>query len=326
MEFRINKSAELPIYQQLKEQIRYFLLSGALQPGTRVPPPKDLGAYLQINKNTVIAAYKELEQEGFLVTRQGQGTYVSESLPSLPEPDSSRALLQVAAEAIAKAKALGFQPADLYTVILNQTLLEPADRPVPFDHKRGPVQALFVECNLPDLNSFTDTLQQELGIRVNGCLLDELPNQLETAAVRDADLVITVFSHLEDVKAILEPLGMEIIGVMAAPQFQVLLEISALPPRSRVVLICVNEAGAAKMRSTLEAAGIRHLQLKPCSMDNRARLAELLPEADQIICSRAALTELEALHPPREKVMKFFADIDRAGLEMLKKRLDGIRG
>lgn len=318
MEFRINKHSELPIYQQLKEQIRYFLLNGSLEPGTKIPPPKDLGAYLQINKNTVIAAYKELEQEGYLVTRQGQGTYVADNLPALPGPDRRRQLLALAGEALTKTKALGFSPEDFYTVILNQTILESENPAGSSPKKSGGLQALFVECNLPDLRSYQETLRHELGIKIDGCLLDELPERLDTPAVTQADFVITVFSHLEDVQAIIEPLGKDVIAVMAAPQFQVLMQISQLPPRTRVGLVCVNEAGAFKMKSTMEAAGIRHLHLEPCSLENLPHLKSALARVDQIICSRAALDDLTPLLPHPEKVMKFFAEIDRAGLDMLK--------
>lgn len=245
----MDKDSEFPIYQQLKEQIRYFLLSGTLQPGTRVPTPKDLGEYLRINKNTVIAAYKELEKEGLLVTKHGQGTYISDRLPVSADSEHRNALISLVNETIEKTKQLGFGAEDLFTLVFNQAVLGQESA------ERVQIHALIVECNIPDLEYFQETLEKELGMQLDGCLLSELQDRINEDIVTRADFVITTVIHIEEVKAILEPLGKEVTAIYAAPHLQTFMRIAQLPQGTRVGVFCGTERGACNMKDALEKAG-----------------------------------------------------------------------
>ncbi|TLM97867.1 GntR family transcriptional regulator, partial [bacterium] len=280
MEFQVNKSSEFPIYQQLKEQIKYFLLSGVLQPGTRVPPPKDLASYLQINRNTVIAAYKELEKEGLLMTRHGQGTYISEKLPPLPDEERKQALINLVRDTLERTVELGFSTEDLFTVVFNQAVLGIGSP------RRKELRTLLVECNRPDLEYFQQEMQKELGIRVDGCLLAELPDKVQDEAVTAADFVVTTFFHLEDVKAILEPLGKEVMAIMAAPHLHTFMRIAQLPPGTRVGIVCGSKDGSLNMKKALESAGIENVKLANAGLDDRETLQEMLNRVDVVVASR----------------------------------------
>lgn len=316
MDFRVNKSSEFPIYQQLKEQIKYFLLSGLLQPGTRVPPPKDLSLYLQINRNTVIAAYKELEKEGMLVTRHGQGTYVSDELPPLPDEERKQALIGLVQEALGRAVNMGFTPDDFFTVVFNQAVLG-IDSP-----ESTGLRTLLVECNMPDMQCFRQELSKELGIQIDCCLLCDLPEKVNDEAVVNADFVVTTFFHVEDVKAILEPLGKEVIAVMAAPHLQTFIRIGQLPADTRIGLVCANESSAYNMRLALEAAGIKHITIENAGLDNREFLEAMLKRVDWVVVSRVAITDVKVMAPPTVQIMEYFSVLDQAGLQMLKQILD----
>ncbi|NUM56920.1 MAG: GntR family transcriptional regulator [Candidatus Hydrogenedentes bacterium] len=69
----------IPIYLQIVSQVKYLVASGRLRPSDEVPPIRALAEKLLINPNTVARAYRELEQAGILIKRQGAGTYVSET-------------------------------------------------------------------------------------------------------------------------------------------------------------------------------------------------------------------------------------------------------
>lgn len=75
-----------PLYRQLYDQLRGLILSGRLPPGTRLPATRALAIELGLARNTISAAYEQLLAEGYLVGRQGSGTYVSSELPD-PTPD-----------------------------------------------------------------------------------------------------------------------------------------------------------------------------------------------------------------------------------------------
>jgi GntR family transcriptional regulator len=68
----ISNRAGVPIYEQIKEQI----LTGTVQEGELLPSIRQLAHDLKISVITTTRAYNDLEQEGFIVTVQGKGSYV----------------------------------------------------------------------------------------------------------------------------------------------------------------------------------------------------------------------------------------------------------
>jgi GntR family transcriptional regulator/MocR family aminotransferase len=83
--FKIDHSLGLSNEKQLENQIREAILTGRLQAGDRLPPTRTLAADMQIARNTVIQAYEQLLAEGYLVAREGSGTYVA-NIGKLPKP------------------------------------------------------------------------------------------------------------------------------------------------------------------------------------------------------------------------------------------------
>jgi GntR family transcriptional regulator len=67
-----------PMYRQIESQLRDFILSGQLPPGTRLPSMRALAGDLSCSVITTRRAYEDLEGEGFIHTRQGMGTSVAE--------------------------------------------------------------------------------------------------------------------------------------------------------------------------------------------------------------------------------------------------------
>ncbi|MDF2701593.1 MAG: putative transcriptional regulator [Rubrobacteraceae bacterium] len=67
-----------PMYRQIESQLRDFILSGQLEPGTRLPSMRALAKDLLCSVITTRRAYEDLEGEGFIRTRQGMGTVVAE--------------------------------------------------------------------------------------------------------------------------------------------------------------------------------------------------------------------------------------------------------
>lgn len=81
MELHIKKGSGVPVYQQIRNQIRDQILTGVLQEGFVLPPERKLAEQLDINRTTVLRAYQELKSEGIVSARVGRGTQVvSQSL------------------------------------------------------------------------------------------------------------------------------------------------------------------------------------------------------------------------------------------------------
>ena len=77
MIIQINRSDPRPIYVQIVDEIRRGRVLGILAPEDALPSVRHLAAELRVNPNTVQQAYRELEREGLVYVRRGQGTFVS---------------------------------------------------------------------------------------------------------------------------------------------------------------------------------------------------------------------------------------------------------
>ena len=73
--------SSVPAYKALYEQLRTSILSGQLAAATRLPPSRTLAAETGLSRNTVLAAFEQLQAEGYIEGRQGSGTYVAQVLP-----------------------------------------------------------------------------------------------------------------------------------------------------------------------------------------------------------------------------------------------------
>ncbi len=71
-------NASKPIYLQLADRINRQIVSKELKAGERLPSVRDMGIKYSVNPNTIQRTYSELEREGILETRRGQGTFVTE--------------------------------------------------------------------------------------------------------------------------------------------------------------------------------------------------------------------------------------------------------
>lgn len=76
MNFIISNSSETPIYEQIKKEIKKSIHSNELQENDMLPSIRNLAKDLRISILTVKKAYDELEQEGYIKTVQGKGSFV----------------------------------------------------------------------------------------------------------------------------------------------------------------------------------------------------------------------------------------------------------
>ena len=73
----INYRDPRPIYEQVRDGLRSLIISGVLADGEKLPSVRELAAQLAINPNTIQRAYRELEQEGYLCSVPGKGSFAA---------------------------------------------------------------------------------------------------------------------------------------------------------------------------------------------------------------------------------------------------------
>ena len=108
---QINYNDSRPIYEKVKDSLRQLILSGALAEESKLPSVRELAVSLTINPNTIQRAYRELEQEGYIVSVPGKGSFVARGggAKAARRKELTEKLLAAAAE----LEALGLSRAEI---------------------------------------------------------------------------------------------------------------------------------------------------------------------------------------------------------------------
>ena len=129
--FKLDPQSGVPVYRQIIDQVQAGLAAGLLARGDQLPTVRQVAVDLEINPNTVLRAYRELEIRGVLDTQQGTGTFVSDRSAPEDEVERARKLEQLVSDVVARAGAGGFALRDVTEALqqrLDQAQAEPRKR------------------------------------------------------------------------------------------------------------------------------------------------------------------------------------------------------
>ncbi|MFF7730619.1 GntR family transcriptional regulator [Streptomyces sp. NPDC008001] len=139
--FRIDRRSGVATYLQLVQQVRQALRLGVLEVGDRLPTAREVVEAIAVNPNTVLRAYRELEHEGLVEPRPGQGTFVRRSL-ARPAAATGAPLRAEAAAWVGRARAAGLEREDVAALaasVLDESF-PPPGLPPPFTPAPRPPQ------------------------------------------------------------------------------------------------------------------------------------------------------------------------------------------
>lgn len=117
MNIILNNSSMVPIYEQLMDQVKNEIINGGLEENEVLPSVRALSGELRISALTVKKAYDRLEQEGFVVTVHGKGTYVAATDRQLALEARKKTAEDALAAAVDKAKAVGLTKNDIREIV-----------------------------------------------------------------------------------------------------------------------------------------------------------------------------------------------------------------
>lgn len=121
----IDTSRFTPIYEQIKSGLKGKISLGALKANEPLPSIRDLAAELVVNPNTVARAYRELESEGFITTRKGKASYVTENSPSLIRQERQRLIDEVFERAVSEARKFGLGEEEIREIVESRLKAQP---------------------------------------------------------------------------------------------------------------------------------------------------------------------------------------------------------
>ncbi|WP_143316111.1 GntR family transcriptional regulator [Clostridium sp. HBUAS56017] len=117
MKIIVTNVSEQPLYQQIKEQIKSAIISGELKEGEALPSIRALANDLRVSVLTTRRVYSELEEEGFIITKAGKGSFVAPGNLELLRESKRRMVEDKLSEAWETARSLGISREELYSMM-----------------------------------------------------------------------------------------------------------------------------------------------------------------------------------------------------------------
>ena len=121
MNIIINNSSMTPIYEKIVSQMKEKIMTGQLKPDTMLPSVRTLSKDLRISALTVKKAYDAMEQEGYIVTVHGKGSFVANMNPNIALEEKQKEVEKLFEQGIRKARECGMSTEDtqeLFLVVL----------------------------------------------------------------------------------------------------------------------------------------------------------------------------------------------------------------
>lgn len=245
--FTLDHSSAIPVKLQLKAQVKYQVLAGMLRPGDQLPPLRDLAAGLGVHLNTVVRAFAELEDEGYLLSYQGKGVFVPDEPPG---PAQGAALRSLLAGVLQSARDFGLSPEEMAMAALAHGQLA---RPPQAPSNR----LLLVGGSRADLRRLKVLLEAALPALVVPMLPEEVTERVRP---REFALAACTLFHAPDLQRHLPGLSMAVLAEDGARE--ALAALRDLPAGARVAVVAGDWLHAARIRRSMELMGIESRQLE----------------------------------------------------------------
>ncbi len=107
LHFEIDVNAGMPVYRQILDQIKYYVASGILKPGDRLPSIRELAQTLTVNPTTVVRVYADLQHEGIIEMQHGRGAFVTARSFRMSSAQRERRLRELARRLVVEAAQMG---------------------------------------------------------------------------------------------------------------------------------------------------------------------------------------------------------------------------
>lgn len=119
MKIIISNQSELPIYAQIKEQLKEQILNGQIPEGSTLPSIRQLAKEVGVSVITTTRAYSDLEEEGFIATMQGKGSVVLSKDNSMLREQYLMRIEEGLSTAIETARVMGLPKEELMRIFHN---------------------------------------------------------------------------------------------------------------------------------------------------------------------------------------------------------------
>lgn len=117
LQFSVNIDSPIAVYVQIENQVMFAVASKRLSAGERVPSARDMSAMLDVNANTVIKAYRDLELMGIVNTRRGVGVTVTDGAYKIAHAKATQMVGAHLRETVGECVAVGMKPSEIRAAV-----------------------------------------------------------------------------------------------------------------------------------------------------------------------------------------------------------------
>ena len=295
LRFNLDKSSELSYFDQIKGQLLSAIYCGKIDEGERLPSMRELADDLSVNYKTIRRVYLQLAQEGLLEIVAGSGAFLrkrngGESFAHMRR----QAIFRLLGDFENKARDFGLSTERLVALLdgyLTGRNLKPLKLAVVDDEEEA-----FI---------FATELEMRLGAAAFPVSLEEAPRPEGMAKLQESDILLTTSWHLEEVNALAEKLGKEVVEIK--PSHQIYAEILSAAQDHNIGIVIRDE-------KTMHASWEVFMSIYHPSTDKRFWIApihrtdlieKIVEEADLIFVSPMCWDEMRRL-TPSEKELKTY--------------------
>ncbi len=308
--FEIDRKNGLPIHLQIKRGVAYLIACSYWKEGQKLPTERNMAAMLGVSRNTVSLAYRQLENQGLITSKQGRGTFVSNSCISLGSSNHER-LIKIIDTAFKSALSLGLNP-DEFLIMAKKCVAERYQA-------LQKIRIAFLECNKEQLDYFAREIELGTGVHVVPILISDLESSQKASFLVDtADLIVTTFFHLKEVQNRFPDRREEILGIALDPVIESIVKIARLPRKSRVLLVCISNAFAERVLKSIEIAGIQELEVSVYTGKDPLILKEQLKNKHAAIVSPGRFKTVSSIVNRRIPLIEFIYKPDAGSLNLLR--------
>lgn len=316
MKIEIDKKSGIPLYLQIKHQIKKLLENGNLKEGEQLPTERDLSESLQVSRNTVSMAYKELVLENIILSIPGRGTFPNPKTSKFTKSNTNNNLSKIEEiidVSINEALELNFKLEE-FKKIVNKKIEEK-------EKLLKNVNIAFIECNYEQLYFFSKGLELGTGISIIPILIDEIHEEPDIfkERIKSIDLVVTTFFHYDEVKEFLVDQKQRVLAIALDPLMETMVSIAHLSSKDKNIgLVCITDKFAQRVFQSIKKAGIKFSSFKFVISHDKNEVKKFLINTDIVITSPGRRKEAEKLISPQIPLIEFVYVPDKGSMSMLK--------
>jgi GntR family transcriptional regulator len=308
---KLERNSNVPYYVQLQSILKARIHSGELG-DRRIPPIRHLAREYGVSVNTALRAYEGLRQEGIVAGAVGRGTFITTAPQALRKENRGKLLEKTIEHALEEALALEFTMEEF----IEATQKFVAEKRQMMER----VHLVFIECNIEQLGYFTDHLELDPHIHRFPVLLEDLKREDPgtMATIRESNIIVTSFYHMDEVRKRLAHLGRPIVGINLEPEISTIIRIAKIPRERTVGIVTTSDRFRRIIREVLGELGLSFAEQLETSSESRQSIRRLVERCDAILVSPRRRHLVDELAAPGREVIEFMFTPDRTSINNLK--------